>query len=263
MGKYSKKLLSKVQEHNMKKIMDETDDFGKIQITMTGDLVIGMGEVGETLQLLLVKRGIKCQGIDVIRDKDFVKCDTDVMHVCIPSIDNFENIIMNYIKEFNPKYCIIHSTVSENTTKSIQSKTPIPIIYSPVRGVHSNFLHDMERYTKFYACDMTVEPDVMNRRFIKTHRMSDTRTLELAKVLVDTTYYGVLIAYRKMIDDMLVQRKLDPNEAWLFANEIHQFLGNRPVMWNDFKPIGGHCVKPNLRLLGSDFKEIVDFIEKF
>ena len=31
MGKYSKKLLNRVQEHNMKKLLDETDDFSKIQ----------------------------------------------------------------------------------------------------------------------------------------------------------------------------------------------------------------------------------------
>jgi hypothetical protein len=34
---------------------------------------------------------------------------------------------------------------------------------------------------------------------------------------------------------------------WLFSDEIHKFLGNRPKMFPGF--IGGHCVIPNLQLI--------------
>lgn len=43
MGRYSKKLLSRVEEHNVKKILNKTDDFEEIQNELTkielGDFV--------------------------------------------------------------------------------------------------------------------------------------------------------------------------------------------------------------------------------
>lgn len=41
MGKYSKKLLDRVQEHNLKKILDETGNLGEIQDRLKK---IGLGE---------------------------------------------------------------------------------------------------------------------------------------------------------------------------------------------------------------------------
>ena len=44
----------------------------------------------------------------------------------------------------NLKAVIIHSTVKPGTTKIIQEKSEIPVLFSPVRGVHRRFLDDVK-----------------------------------------------------------------------------------------------------------------------
>ena len=44
-----------------------------------------------------------------------------------------------------------------------------------------------------------------------------------------------------------VKNKVNYDEMWLFADEIHKYLGNRPKMFPGI--IGGHCVIPNLELV--------------
>ena len=48
----------------------------------------------------------------------------------------------------------------------------------------------------------------------------------------------------------MIARKhsVDYDEMWTFADEIHEFLGNRPKMFPGF--IGDHYVIPNLDLIG-------------
>ena len=59
--------------------------------------------------------------------------------------------------------------------------------------------------------------------------------------------------------------KVDYDEMWSFANEIHKFLGNRPKMFPGF--IGGHCVIPNLELMDENslnqINKINEFFKKF
>lgn len=77
--------------------------------------------------------------------------------------------------------------------------------------------------------------------------MSDTNTAEYAKILTDTTYYGWLINYAQLTKMICDAEKIDYDEMWTFAEEIHQVLGNRPKMYPGV--IGGHCVIPNLSLV--------------
>jgi len=41
------------------------------------------------------------------------------------------------------KVVVVHSTVKPGTTKNIQEKSKIPVLFSPVRGVHKRFLEDI------------------------------------------------------------------------------------------------------------------------
>jgi hypothetical protein len=80
--------------------------------------------------------------------------------------------------------------------------------------------------------------------------MSDPITLELAKIVVDTTYYGWLINYAQISNMIAKKHGVDYDEMWQFSDEIHKFIGNRPKMFPGF--IGGHCVIPNLSLIDED-----------
>ena len=241
------------------------------------DIILGMGEVGETLFDLLVDRKFDCVGIDL----DNTKCkkysenevikNPEYLHVCLPGeLTEFTNIVLNWMDKIkNIQVVIIHSTVKPGTTKIIQEKSSIPILFSPVRGVHRRFLNDIKKYTKFISfdgieIDSKIKIDLENR-FEKVDWMSTTKTAELAKILVDTTYYGWLINYAQITKMICEKENIDFDEMWKFADEIHENLGNRPKMFPGI--IGGHCVIPNLDLIEYEnldmIKKINEMYEKF
>ncbi len=91
--------------------------------------------------------------------------------------------------------------------------------------------------------------------------MSNPITLELAKIVVDTSYYGWLINYAQISNLIATKYGVNYDEMWSFSDEIHKFLGNRPKMFPGF--IGGHCVIPNLDLVKEDSLFQIDKINKF
>ena len=229
---------------------------------LTKDLVIGLGEIGNPI-LKITSRGFPTVGYDIdpkLMDKKkyrkFENIPTILMHVCIPFSKRFENTVIKIEKKYTPRAIVIHSTINVETTKTLQKKLDIPIIYSPIRGVHKRMLKDLKRYTKFYsvfdwaphsnwASKLFVKR--MNKVGIKTSKMTNPTTLELAKIVVDTSYYGWLINYAQISQMIASKHEVDYDEMWSFASEIHKFLGNRPKLFPGF--IGGHCVIPNLDLI--------------
>jgi UDP-N-acetyl-D-mannosaminuronate dehydrogenase len=233
------------------------------------DIILGMGEMGETLFNLLVEKNFECIGIDV----DVSKCknysknsiikNPEFLHVCLPGeLTEFENITSKWIDNLKDlKVVLIHSTVIPGTTKNIQKKSKVPILFSPVRGIHKRFLADIKKYTKFISSDIELTDQSikldLKKRFHKIDWMSTTKTAELAKILVDTTYYGWLINYAQITKMICEKEGVDFDEMWKFSDEIHENLGNRPKMYPGI--IGGHCVIPNLNLIKY---ENVDLIKK-
>jgi UDP-N-acetyl-D-mannosaminuronate dehydrogenase len=241
------------------------------------DVILGMGEVGQTLFDLLVDRKFDCVGIDLDDSKCKKYSENEViknpeyLHVCLPGeLTGFTDIVLDWIDKIkNIQVVIIHSTVKPGTTKIIQEKLTIPILFSPVRGVHKRFLNDIKKYTKFISfdgieIDQKIKTDLENR-FEKIEWMSTTKTAELAKILVDTTYYGWLINYAQITKMICEKENVDFDEMWKFADEIHENLGNRPKMFPGI--IGGHCVIPNLDLVEYEnldiIKKINEMYEKF
>jgi UDP-N-acetyl-D-mannosaminuronate dehydrogenase len=233
------------------------------------DIILGMGEMGGTLFNLLVEKNFECIGIDV----DVSKCknysknsiikNPEFLHVCLPGeLTEFENITSKWIDNLKDlKVVLIHSTVIPGTTKNIQKKSKVPILFSPVRGIHKRFLADIKKYTKFISSDIELTDQSikldLKKRFHKIDWMSTTKTAELAKILVDTTYYGWLINYAQITKIICEKEGVDFDEMWKFSDEIHENLGNRPKMYPGI--IGGHCVIPNLNLIKY---ENVDLIKK-
>jgi len=237
---------------------------------MKKHVVAGIGEIGKPI-LELLSRTVVTVGYDVnpkfVNKTKFEKYDdvkTSFLHVCIPFTENFEKNIVSLYNKFNPEAIVIHSTISPHTTEKLQSKLKVPIIYSATRGIHKRMHHDLKRYTKFFA----IEPNApraewaskeftgfMRKCKVKTKQMTNPVTLELAKIIVDTSYYGWLITYSQLSNMIAIKNKVNYDEMWSFADEIHKFLGNRPKMFPGF--IGGHCVIPNLDLIKDDTLDLI------
>ena len=240
---------------------------------MKKDVVIGLGEIGLPIYKIISKH-FPVEGIDInsILNKEkpsLTNHDIAFVHFCIPFSKNFYNIIKKYEKKFQPEAIVIHSTISPKTTEKLQKLIKCPVIYSATRGVHKRMLRDLKRYTKFYSVYNSVSKSNhvskmyeqrMKKCGIKTKKLSNPLTLELAKIVVDTSYYGWLINYAQISKIISDKYDVDYDEMWSFSDEIHKFLKNRPKMFPGF--IGGHCVIPNLELIDNELLNQIDKINK-
>jgi UDP-N-acetyl-D-mannosaminuronate dehydrogenase len=239
-------------------------------LVLKKDVVVGLGEIGFPILQLLTKTkpvvgyDINKNLMDEKKFNKYAKLDTCFLHICIPYNKNFFSNVLSSYKKFKPQCIVIHSTISPGTTNKIQSMLKIPVIYSATRGVHKRMLYDLKRYTKFYAIEKNA-PNVkwaaktyfnlLKKCGVKSKQMSNPITLELAKIVVDTSYYGWLINYAQLSNMIAIQNKVNYDEMWSFADEIHKYLGNRPKMFPGF--IGGHCVIPNLDLMNDETLDII------
>ena len=108
----------------------------------TKNVVAGMGEIGRPIQKLISK-GELTVGFDINKKlmnvnkfQKNIDVPTKTLHVCIPFTNNFRRNVITLCGKFSPKCLVIHSTLQPYTTKKIQSKLTIPVIFSPTRGVH-------------------------------------------------------------------------------------------------------------------------------
>ena len=231
----------------------------------TKEVVCGLGEIGKPVYEIL-SSSFPTQGFDIDpklipkNNSKFDKYETKFLHICIPFNSRFVRNIQELKKKFSPQGIVIHSTISPGTTKKIQDKIKdIPIIYSATRGVHKRMLSDLKKYAKFFSLEKDAPRvkwassqyvSIMKKCGVKTKQMTNPITLELAKIVVDTSYYGWLINYAQISNIIAQKHNVDYDEMWSFADEIQKFLGNRPKMFPGF--IGGHCVIPNLELIDDD-----------
>lgn len=240
---------------------------------VTKNIVVGLGEIGKPI-LQLISKHVLAVGYDVdkklMNNDKFTKLEnveTSFLQICIPFTDDFVDNVVNLSKKFSPSCIVIHSTIRPGTTKYLQTLLSIPVIYSATRGVHKRMLYDLKRYTKFYALESNAPrakwaiseySKLMKKCGVKTKLMTNPLTLELAKIVVDTSYYGWLITYAQISNMIAIKNKVNYDEMWSFSDEIQEFLKNRPKMYPGF--IGGHCVIPNLDLIKEDTLNLINEI---
>jgi hypothetical protein len=233
------------------------------------DLIVGVGEIGTGIRQLLEMHQRSVAGVDL----DPLRCfgtplEIDVLHVCFPYSGSFLDLVEAYVTAWQPVSIVIHSTVKPGTTHAIHQRVPERhVIYSPVRGVHARLQQDLARYTKCYALYPPADDRFFRACFVRdcgltVQRFSTPVALELAKLVIDTSYYGWLITYGQLVDKACHALGVDYDEVWSFSEEVHQFLGNRPKTYVDPQGIGGHCVLPNLDLLEDIVPEIKEIIHR-
>lgn len=217
--------------------------------------ILGNGQIGQAIgKFYRSKVKIK----DLNRDDGLV--GVDVLHVCIPYNENFMAIVEREISQINPKITIIHSTVAPGTTKALAEKFSGNVVHSPARGVHPNLYKGIKTFVKYIGADNKNAGMVAKKHLqslgIKTKLLTSSVATELGKIL-DTTYYGICIAWHgemKKVCDML---GADFNEAVTDFNKTYNEGYKKLAMSNVVRPvlqppqgyIGGHCVVPNAKIL--------------
>jgi len=211
-------------------------------------VVAGLGEVGKPL-LQLLSEHYWAVGLDITPSTEDPRGAT-VLHICFPyQIRDFVGEVARYIDSIKPQLTVINSTVEVGTTRRVAEKTGAAVAYSPVRGKHARMLDDMRKYAKFIGgIDRTVGERVA-RHFesvgLKTRVLSSPEAAEVAK-LTETTYFGLMIAWAQQVERYTDQLNVDYEEVISFYEEVGFFP---PVKYFP-GIIGGHCVMPNIELLG-------------
>lgn len=195
----------------------------------------------------------------------------DMLHVCIPCADqaDFVNAVLGAIdRNAQGALVIIHSTVPVGTTALIAAEYP-HTVHSPVRGVHPNLAQGIKTFPKYVGADSSgagrlaaEELEGVGMSVVVLHK---SKTSELLKLL-DTTYYGLAIAYHDYAQQLCeregVNFDMAMTEPNLSYNEGYTKLGMpnvaRPVLrplveFGESRKIGGHCVVPNAEILREQF----------
>ena len=218
--------------------------------------IIGYGEIGSSLAKVYSNFSqFEVAVIDPYIGHNDDLNGVSILNICIPFIDDFITVVKDYIERFQPEFTVIHSTVSPGTTEKIGGK----ICHSPVRGLHPNLDLGIKTFLKYIGPeDIEVGKkyqEHLNSMGIKTHICKNSKTTEYAKLL-DTTYYGVCIAFHADVANICENEKIDFDEVMTLFNQTYnegyKELGKdnviRPVLYAT-KKIGGHCVVPNAKIL--------------
>jgi UDP-N-acetyl-D-mannosaminuronate dehydrogenase len=220
-------------------------------------LLIGLGEVGSAIKRIEEKSGNDVFVQEINQDAPMKKYD--VCHVNIPYSDKFIDIVVEYLKKFQPKLTIINATVVPGTTDIIIRKTNKTVVHSPIRGIHPHLYEGVGTFVKFIGGGVgdAIEAKKHFRSLgIETYNAGNTKNTEFAKIL-STTYYGWNILFAKLINQMCDANGLDYNEVYTQFNQTYNEgytkLGKknvvRPVLFPPEGFIGGHCVSQNFELL--------------
>ena len=220
-------------------------------------LVIGIGEVGRSLFNVL-----KPHYNVFFRDKnDNLEGKFNILHICYPNVKDFIKISKFYIKKYEPKLAIIHSTIPVGYTKKIG----FIAVHSPIRGLHPNLDKGIKTFVKYFGGKKAKEAaKIFSDIGIKTQYFAKSGTTELLKIL-DTTYYGWNIIFAKETKRICDKLKLNFEEVYTIANsdynDGYMKLGKsnvvRPVLKAMPGKIGGHCIVQNCDLLDDWITKII------
>lgn len=223
-------------------------------------VVGGLGEVGNAI--VEIEKNAK-HSIDIVDIGIPIPSGVcDVLHICIPYSDEFVGICEEYITRFKPLLVIIHSTLKVGTTRQIKEKhSDIAVVYSPIRGVHPKLIESIYTFVKYVGgnkSDAKKAIKYLHSLDVDTEDLGDYETTELAKLL-STSYYGWCIAFADIANKECQKHGVDYNKVYTEWNETYNLgyslMGERevirPILYPPAGVVGGHCIRPNLNLLGN------------
>jgi len=209
---------------------------------MTSHLVIGAGEVGRAIAEVL-----GCPTRDIGDDPTLGW--VDVIHVCFPYSDGFEEAVRGYQARYQPDLTVIHSTVPVGTSRRLGA------VHSPVTGKHPRLAPSVRTFVKWFGGEQAGEAAAHFAAVgVPTRTTPWPETTEAGK-LWQTLQFGLLVAIEKECVAFCEAVGADPDIAYAEFNrtysEGYAAMGEPfrlPVLAHVPGPIGGHCVIPNAHL---------------
>lgn len=239
--------------------------------------ILGYGEVGQAIAKFYGSASSPQVKIKDLKRNDGL-AGVEILHICLPWNKDFIKIVKKEIKEIKPGLVIIHSTVAPGTTREICSGLPRAcrgVVHSPVRGVHPKLFEGIKTFVKYIGADNKRVGEMVKQHLeglgMRTKVFMPSVATEIGKLL-DTTYYGICIAWHGEMEKICDKFGVNFNEAVTDFNQSYNDgyakLGKRnvvrPVLYAPKDGIGGHCVVPNAKILKKYFQsKAIDLILKY
>ncbi len=216
-------------------------------------IIIGYGQIGQSLYNVLEPHYPHIGIVTLETEKIPFPEQPDILHICFGYSENFVEQVREYQRKYKNLFTIIHSTVPVGTCFQLDSHT----IHSPVRGIHPHLESGIRTFPKFLGGVRASEvADYFRRAGIKVIVYDKPETTEALK-LFDTEYYKTCIDFAHRVKNFCDKHNLNFSEVYTIPNitynEGYTKLGMpevvRPVLQPIMKPIGGHCLMPNSKLI--------------
>ena len=219
-------------------------------------LIVGLGEVGTALLEILSQVHdvyVKDDGLDAEGRKLYRGPDNgeriDFMHICFPYQDDeqFRIGVQKLQQVYDVGVTVVHSTVPVGTCRQLGA------VHSPVMGKHPRLFSDMMTFTKFIGGpDASAVAEHLHRAGMRVYITDKAETTEAMKLL-STLFYAVCVEYTKDVKRFCLEYGL-PFELWTLWTEAYNegvvARGDsqlvRPNLTPFLRPLGGHCLQPNL-----------------
>lgn len=219
--------------------------------------ILGFGDVGQAIHKLAQQKHtvfVRDLDRDTLRGKKI-----DILHICIPWTEKFENVVVKTIKEFKPQLTIINSTVRPGTTQSLYKKTKALLVHAPVIGIHPHLYTHLKHFRKPLGAVNQKAYQLAKKHFeelgVTTVRFDSPFETELAKIIC-TTYYAWNIIFEKWVHDLSSSKKANFSQVYTQWNQIYN-TGYKSIIPGVVRPIlkhvpgeiGGHCLIPNAKII--------------
>lgn len=238
--------------------------------------ILGFGEIGQAIHKVYSNNSSNFKFFIKDLNRDDGLDDLDVLNISIPYNDSFNFIEVVADTILKSKLTIIHSTIPVGTIRKLKTLLPESnIVHSPCRGIHPNLYEGIITFPKFIGSTSVNDSELAAKHLeslgIKTIICENSETTELAKLL-DTSYYGICIAYHGEAKKACEKFGANFNEVMTTYNTTYNIgytlLGKlnvvRPVLTPPIDGIGGHCVVENAELLSRQFESpALDFIKNY
>jgi UDP-N-acetyl-D-mannosaminuronate dehydrogenase len=226
-------------------------------------LIAGLGEVGQSLFELFEENGkFDVYGLDLDEAKmrkvtggKPIPETIDVMHICYRCAqqESFVQASLNLIKKMKPKLTIINSTVPPGTTQKIYDLAKLPLVHSPIQGMHKTLetmKNDIKFWNKYVGATTKEAADAAKKHFekinLKVKVLKGPTETELSK-LYETTYMAWMISCFQEMHRISRNYGADFDESIEMLEDIQRARLNKPLHYPSV--IGGHCLIPNTELL--------------
>lgn len=226
-------------------------------------VIIGYGEIGQAVGKVIGEHAY----ID-LKNATKIPDNIELMHICLPYSDVFEETVHEYIDKYRPQHILIWSTVPVGTTE----RFGLFAVHSPIEGKHPDLemsIRQMERWVGvFIRGEAQYFTEYFQKLGLRVRVVGSPKFTEALKLL-STTEYGVNIEFARykaaVAEDIGMDFEL--TKEWNREyNKLYKNLGmekrfQKFVLDAPDGPKGGHCVVPNARLLNEQYpNELVEVV---